>query len=287
LGPYALAAAGLTMSLRFTMISMLMALSGASGAVIARYVGARDQEQANLATAQAVVLFVLSSGALGIIGFIFTRPLLSLVGAHGDLLEPTVAYARVIFVGLLAMEMVPSMGFMLSAAGSPQLALQMNLLGLISFIALEPLLIWAGWDVTGAALALVLSNAVGMSYGLYLLATGQAPVRIIPRHVRPHWPMMRRILRIALPGVIQRGMPNLANTILMRFVAAYGAAPLAAFNLFGRVAMLLLIPCGGLGGAVPAMVGQNLGAGKPARAARAVHLIAGMAALILSRSWAC
>jgi Na+-driven multidrug efflux pump len=75
-------------------------------------------------------------------------------------------------------------------------------------------------------------------------------------------------------------MPNLANTILMRFVAAYGAAPLAAFNLFGRVAMLLLIPCGGLGGAVPAMVGQNLGAGKPARAARAVHLIAGMAALI-------
>ncbi|MCD6291811.1 MAG: hypothetical protein J7M34_15045, partial [Anaerolineae bacterium] len=149
LGPYALAAAGLTMSLRVTMISVLMALSGASGAVIARYVGARDQRRANLATAQAVLLFLFSSGTLGAIGFLFARPLLELVGARGDLLAPTVAYAHVIFLGLIAMEMVPSLGFMLSAAGSPQLSLQMNVLSLISFLTLEPIFIRAGWDVTG------------------------------------------------------------------------------------------------------------------------------------------
>ncbi len=279
LGPHALAAAGLTMSLRITMISVLMALSAASGAVIARYVGARDQEQADLATAQAVILFALSSSTLGLIGFIFARPLLSLAGAHGDLLEPTVTYARVIFTGLIAMEMVPSMGFMLSSAGSPQLSLQMNLLSLTSFLALEPLLIWTGWDVAGAALAMVLANVLGMLYGLYLLLTGQAPVRIVPRDLWPNWPMMKRILRIALPAVIQRGMPNLANTIFMRFVAAYGAAPLAAFNLFNRVTMLALIPSSGLSGAAPPMVGQNLGAGRPSRAARAVKLIAMAAAL--------
>jgi putative MATE family efflux protein len=280
LGPYALAAAGLAISLRMTFISVLMALSAASGAVISRYVGAREQDQADLAAAQAVILFVLASGTLGCLGFAFARPLLSLVGAHGELLEPTVAYARVIFAGLIAMEMVPSLGFMLSSAGSPQLSLQMNLLSLTSFLALEPLLIWVGWDVAGAALALVLSNVLGMLYGLYLLATGQAPVRVFPRHLWPHWPMMWRILRIALPGVIQRGMPNLANTILMRFVAMYGPSPLAAFNLFNRVTMLALIPCSGLSGAVPPMVGQNLGAGKPHRAARAVNMIAIAASLI-------
>jgi Na+-driven multidrug efflux pump len=92
--------------------------------------------------------------------------------------------------------------------------------------------------------------------------------------------MIRRILRIAVPGIAQRGLPNLANTILMRFMAAYGAAPLAAFSLFGRLAGLLLIPAGGLSGATPAMVGQNLGAGQSARAARAVTLIAGGATVI-------
>jgi putative MATE family efflux protein len=275
LGPYALAAATLAMSLRITMISLLMALSGASGAVIARYVGARDHEQANLAATQAVLLFVLAAGSLGVIGLVFAEPLVRLVGASGDLVAPTVAYARVIFVGLIAMEMVPSMGGMLSAAGNPQFSLQMNVLTLASFLVLEPLFIALGLDVTGAALALITANTVGMLYGLYLLSSGKAAVRIERRLLRPNRMMVKRIMRIALPGVVQRGMPNLANTILMRFMAGYGAAPLAAFSLFGRLAMLVLIPAGGLCGAAPAMVGQNLGAGQPARAARAVRLIAG------------
>jgi putative MATE family efflux protein len=280
LGSYALAAATLAMSLRITMISVLMALSGASGAVIARYVGAREHERANLAATQAVILFVLAAGGLGIIGLVFTEPLLDLAGAGGDLMAPTAAYARVIFAGLIAMEMVPSMGGMLSASGSPQLSLQMNLLTLSSFLLLEPLLIWLGWDVTGAALAMVLSNTIGMLYGLHLLASGQAAVRIGLRYARPDWDMMKRILRIAVPSVVQRGVPNLANSVLMRFMAGYGAAPLAAYSLFGRLASLLLIPCGGLSGAAPAMVGQILGAELPARAARAGSLIAQAASII-------
>jgi putative MATE family efflux protein len=280
LGPHALAAATLAMSLRITMISVLMALSGASGAVIARYVGARDYAQANRAATQAVVLFVVAAGSLGIVGLLFTEPLLLLVGARGDLLAPTTAYARAIFAGLIAMEMVPSMGNMLSSSGNPQLSLQMNLLTLFSFLILEPLLIGLGLGVGGAGLAIVLANTVGMFYGLYLLAGGKAAVRIERRYVRPDWAMIRRILRIAIPGIAQRGLPNLASTILMRLMAAYGPAPLAAFSLFGRLAMLLLIPAGGLSGATPAMVGQNLGAGQPARAARAVTLIAGSATVI-------
>ncbi len=77
--------------------------------------------------------------------------------------------------------------------------------------------------------------------------------------------MMWRILRIAIPGIIQKGIPNLTNSILLRFMAGYGAAPVAVFSLFGRQSSLLLAPAGGLSVTAPAMVGQNLGAGQPAR----------------------
>ncbi len=208
-----------------------------------------------------------------------------LVGAGGDLLAPTTAYARAIFVGLIPIEMVPSVGNMLNCAGNPQLSLQMNLLTLFSFLLLEPLLIWLGLGIGGAGLALALANTIGTLYGFYLLASGRAAVRFELRYLRPDWPMIGRILRIAVPGIAQRGLPNLANTILMRLMATYGVAPLAAFSLFGRAAMLLLIPAGGLSGAMPAMVGQNLGAGQPRRAARAATAIAtmatGIAALLL------
>ena len=99
LGPYALGAATLAISLRITLISVLMALSGASAAVISRFVGARDHELANRAATQAIILFVIASGGLGILGLIFLEPLLTLAGASGDLLAPTIAYGRVIFVG--------------------------------------------------------------------------------------------------------------------------------------------------------------------------------------------
>ncbi len=279
LGSYALAAAMIAITLRITLISVLMALSGASAAVISRYVGAEEHELANRAATQAVILFVLASGGLGILGLVFIEPLLTLAGASGDLLAPTMAYARVIFAGLIALEMVPSMGGMLSSSGNPQLSLQMNLLTLFSFLALEPLLIGLGLGVTGAALSLVLANTAGMCYGLFLLASGRAAVRIERRYARPDLSMMWRILRIAIPGIIQKGIPNLTNSILLRFMAGYGAAPVAVFSLFGRQSSLLLAPAGGLSVTAPAMVGQNLGAGQPARAGRAVRLIAAATAV--------
>ncbi|MFN2272116.1 MAG: MATE family efflux transporter, partial [Anaerolineae bacterium] len=71
LGSSAQGAAGLMMAVRITMISVLMALSLGSGAVVARYVGARDKRRANLTVLQGILLFALAAGTLGVVGVIF------------------------------------------------------------------------------------------------------------------------------------------------------------------------------------------------------------------------
>jgi putative MATE family efflux protein len=279
LGPGAQAAAGLTMSVRITMISLLMALSLGSGAVVSRCVGAEDQEGANLAALQAVILMIASSGSLGILGLVFVRPLMALAGADAVTLPLAVRYARVIFAGLIAMEMVPSVGFMISAAGAPRVMLGMSLFSTGTLLVAEPVLVnWIGLE--GAALALVGSNAVGMFWGLGVLVAGRAPVRLDLRRLRLDFPMMGRILRVALPAVLQRGAPNLAMSLLTRLVSWYGPPTLAAWVIAQRVFGFALIPSTGLARAAPAMVGQNLGAVKPERAARSVSLIARGAALV-------
>jgi putative MATE family efflux protein len=279
LGPGAQAAAGLAMSVRITMISLLMALSLGSGAVVSRYVGAKDREGANLAALQAVILMIASSGSLGILGLALLRPLMVLAGADPVTLPLAVRYARVIFAGLIAMEMVPSMGFMISAAGAPRVMLGMSLFSTGTLLLAEPVLVhWIGLE--GAALALVSSNAVGMFWGLGVLIVGRAPVRLDLRCLRLDFPMMGRILRVALPAVLQRGAPNLAMSLLTRLVSWYGPPTLAAWVIAQRVFNSALIPSTGLARATPAMVGQNLGAVQPERAARSVSLIARGAALV-------
>ncbi len=279
LGPGAQAAAGLTMSVRITMISVLMALSMGSGAVVARYLGAKDQDGANLAALQGVILMLVASGGLGLVGLIFARPLMQLGGANAETLPLAVRYSRVIFGGLIAMEMVPSVGSMLASAGAPRIMLGMTLCGALTLLVAEPLLVhWLGLE--GAALALVGGNVVGMLCGLGMLLTGRAPVQIDLRNLRLDKTVMGRILRVALPAVVQRGAPNLAMSLLVRFISGYGAAALAAWVIVRRAFGFALIPGMGLAVSTSAMVGQNLGAKQPERATRSVGLIARAAGIV-------
>jgi putative MATE family efflux protein len=279
LGPGAQAAAGLTMAVRITMISVLMALSLGSGAVVARYLGAKDQERANLSVLQAIVLFFVASGSLGMLGVVFVGPLMSLGGADAETLPLAVRYARIIFIGLVALEMVPSMGFMFNAAGAPEVMLGMTLLGTGSLLVMEPILV-DRLGLEGAALAMVLSNMAGMLWGFFVLLTGRAPVQLDLRNLRLDLRIMLHILRVALPAVVLRGVPNLALMLLTRFAAWYGAPVLAAWIIVQRVYNFALIPSQGISRATPAMVGQNLGADQPERATLSVHLIARAATVV-------
>jgi putative MATE family efflux protein len=278
LGHEAQAAAGLAMTVRFTMISVLMALSTGSGAVVARYVGAEDCEGADLAVMQGVILMALSSGLLGLIGVVFARPLMVWAGADETVLPLAVRYARIMFAGLIALELVPSVGFMLSSAGAPHVVLAMTLWGTGTLLVVEPLLArWLGID--GAALALVGSNTVGMLWGLGVLVSGRGPIHLDLRRLRIDLSMMGRILRVALPAVVQRGTPNFANLLLTRFVSAYGSSTLAAWIVVRRIFQFATIPGMALSRVAPTMVGQNLGASKPERAQRAVDILGRVAAL--------
>ncbi|MCP4534191.1 MAG: hypothetical protein GY831_23575, partial [Delftia sp.] len=241
--------------------------------------GAKEQDQANLAVLQAVILMTVAAGVLGIIGITFARPLLTLAGADAATLPLAVRYARIIFAGLIAMEMVPTLGFTITAAGAPQVMMGMAVLSTGTMLIAEPLLV-NRMGLEGAALALVGANVVGSLWGLGVLVAGRAPVRIDLRNLRIDFPMMGRILRITLPAIVQRGMPNLAMSYLMRLVSVYGASTLAAWVVVRRAFAFTIIPCMALSNATRAMVGQNLGAGKPERAARSVGLIARAVALI-------
>ncbi|MDF1515967.1 MAG: MATE family efflux transporter, partial [Anaerolineae bacterium] len=272
IGPEAQAAAGLAMAIRITMISLLMALSAATGAVVARFLGAGDQEKADAATFNGVVMMVLTSGALGIFGLLFTSPLMKLAGASPDVLPLAVRYSRILFAGLIAMELVPSMGGVFTAAGVPKLRLSMMSCTVGTILIAEPFLMkW--WGLEGTVAALVLAHTTGMFWGFSKLIQGHYAVRINLHKMILDKEMMWRILKIASPAVVQRGFPNLAMVILIRLISGFGAQTLAAWMIVRTLSTFALLVAQGISGISGAMVGQNLGAKKPERAKMAVRVI--------------
>ncbi len=289
LGVAALASVGIVQSLRMAIISPIIGLSVGGGAAVARYIGAGDQERANLALFQSLVLFLLIVGSIGLAGFIFARPLLRLLGLGEDVIPLALSYARIIFAGLLAMEMLPTVGGLLNASGSPERSLQANIIAAIIIILLEPLLVFGlgpfpQLGIRGAGMAMVLGNSLGSCYHVFVLLTGRARVRIDRKSLRLDWQLMKRIILITLPAGIQQSTFNIANTVLIRIVSAYGTTTLAAYSVVTRILQLVQMPYLSLGRASATMVGQNLGAAKASRAEKSAWLIATLTMILAGLS---
>jgi putative MATE family efflux protein len=280
LGPEALAAITIGENIRWALSGLAMGQGIGGLAVVARRIGEKDEEGANHATLQAVILALGLALLISVVGYTLAEPMLHLLGTEAGVMPDGLAFLRVTFAGLAGFLMVPIVNSLLRGAGEARLALIVQVLAYGLGLVAEPILVF-GWGplpalgVAGAALALVGSQWVGFLLQLGILFAGRARIRIDLHQLRIDLPLMVRIFRIALPSTIQMTLRSFSRATLLGVVALYGTFAVAAYGVAARVFMTVFVPGFGLGNAAATLVGQNLGAEKPDRAARSAWLISG------------
>lgn len=284
-GGMAIPAVAMGTTLRMVLISPMMGLSMGGMAVVARYVGARDQEMADRAVMQCLLLIILFTAPIMLIGYLGFPVFLRWMGATGEVFEGALAYLRVLFAGIFFMECLPTMCGVIRGAGRPEYTLRINIVNVVVLAVSFPVLA-LGWGpfprlgVQGAALASVLGSVAGVIGVFYVLITGHAGVRPRLRYLAPDLAMMGRILRISIPTSLERLSPNLGMAVFMRLVSAFGGQVLTAYSIFQQLWGFFQAITMGAGNAAATMVGQNLGAGKPDRAERAAYVGSGASAAL-------
>jgi len=246
-------------------------------AVVARHLGAKEQRRADHAVMQTILLVLGMVFLLSVIGYALAPTLLAWMGAEGALLDEAVTYCRVIFPGLLFLEMLPSVNGVMRGAGHPEYTLRSNVVNVGVMMVAEPVLVLGlgpipRLGVAGAGAALVLGSAAGVAVQILTLLRGTAGVTIHLADARPDLGVMGRVLKVALPTAVQRFSPNLSNAILLRLISGLGTDVLTAYSVVSRFFTFLQCLSMGIGSAVTALVGQNLGGGKPKRAEMATVL---------------
>jgi len=275
LGADAVATVGLTESLLSIVYAVSMGLAMGAGAVVARRTGAKDASGASRAAVQAVLLGLALSVVVGALGWLLAPRLLALLGASPAVLATGIGFARIMLGGCVTIVLLFMINACFRGAGDASITLRTLWLANGINILLGPILVFGlgpapRLGVNGAALATNIGRGVGVLYQFWMLSRGRGRLVIRREHLTVDGESLRTIFRIARSGVVQMLIGMTSWIGLVRILAAFGSSALAGYTIAMRVVMFMLLPSWGLGNAAATLVGQNLGAGNPARAEQAV-----------------
>jgi putative MATE family efflux protein len=275
IGANAVATVGLTESMLSLVFAVAMGLSLSTTAMVARRIGEKDPEGAAVAGVQAIAIGIAVSILLGVPCFFFAPDLLRLMGASPDIVALGSGYTRIELAGSGVVLLLFLNNAIFRGAGDAAIAMRLLWVANIINLALDPCLIF-GWGpfprlgVTGAAVATLTGRSIGVAYQFYRLLRGTERIRILRRQIRLNLGVFVRLLRVSLTGILQFAIAHTSWIGLVRIVSLFGAAALAGYTIAIRIVIFAILPSWGLSNAAATLVGQNLGAKQPDRAATSV-----------------
>ncbi len=279
LGPEAVAVLGLSDSLLALVFAVSIGLAMGAGAMVARRIGEGEPERAASAAVQAIACGCAVSLVLGVPGVVYAADLLALLGATPELAADGRLFAAIMLGGNATVTLLFLINGIFRGAGDPVLAMRALWLANLVNIVLDPILIFGlgpipAFGLEGAAIATTIGRGLGVAYQLRALANRNGRVVVDWRRARLEVPVLLRLLRVSGVGILQYLVGTASFIGLIRILAPFGDTVLAGYTVAVRIIIFVLLPVWGVGNAAATLVGQNLGAGRPDRAERAVWFTA-------------
>lgn len=276
LGAPALASAGITETALDLVYAIAIGFSFAVTAMVSRRFGEGDRRGAARAGVQAIGLGLVVSVVLGALGVIFAPRVLGLMGADAETVAVGTPHARIMYAGMATIILLFLNNAILRGAGDAQAAMRALWLSNGINIVLDPCLIFGlgpfpELGLPGAAVATTIGRGTGVLYQFWILSRGSR-LRIRREDIRTQWGVLKNLCRVSVGGIAQMLADMLPWVLLIRIIASFGTLAVAGWVIAIRVALFVILPCWGLSNAASTLVGQNLGAGKPDRAERAVWI---------------
>lgn len=273
---YAIQTVGLTESVITIIYSLAIGISMAATAVVARRIGEKDPVAAAKAGMQAIVIAVTINTVISILGFIFAKEILLLMGASEEAAAYGVNFTRIMMGGSLCIMLLFLINGIFRGAGNAAIAMKSLWIANICNIILCPILINGfgpipAFGLTGAAIATTTGRSLGVVYQLYHLFRGKGILKIIPSYFIPDFEQIKALVKIAAPGVLQFVIASCSWIFLAQLVATTGGDHgSAGYQTALRIMMFFILPAWGLSNAAATLVGQNLGAKQVERAEKSV-----------------
>jgi len=284
------AAIGVSYQIFIMVIVFISSLFTGMSVLVSRFAGAGDEAKVNRTVYQAFLTAIgMSVFVMAPVGLFLAPTLLDMVNAAPDVKVLALPFLRIMFMfstGLLIFFMLSGA---LRSAGDARTPMVLGITMTVLNIAFNVVLIRGlgpipSLGTAGAAIGTCSSTGLVALYSLYKLWKGGWVVQF-PRGQGwgPDWTIIKSLFKFGLPTGIQGIAMNVGGVLMLSFIGslAQSAVAQAVFTVsYSELFSLITWTSMGLMGAASAMTGQNLGAGHPDRAIKAVHIAARVGAMV-------
>lgn len=227
-GKEALAAVGSTGSLINLLVNVFLGLSMGSGVMIARHIGAGDEERVHKSTHTAMLLSIICGFFVGALGFFLSRQILILMKVPSDVLDLASLYLKIYFLGSPGMLAYNFGASIVRATGDTKRPLYILFLSGLVNVALNLILvIFFHMGVSGVAIATITSQYISVAMIIKYLTVIPNSCRLSFKKLRIHKEELLPIIRLGLPAGIQNSLFSISNVIIQSTVNSFGSVAMA------------------------------------------------------------
>ena len=273
LGALATATVGLTESMLTIIYSLGFGISMATTAMVARRIGEKNTKDAAKAGAQSILIAIVLSLIISVVGFFFSKDLLYLMGATKEIAEYGYTYTTIMLVGNIVIMLLFLLNGIFRGAGNAAIAMKSLWVANICNIILCPILIHY-YGIIGAAIATTIGRGLGVIYQLRQLLKGKGLIQLHLQYFKPQITIIKSLLNVTITATMQFIIASASWIAMARIMTSFGNNAIAGYTIAIRLIVFFILPAFGLSNAAATLVGQNLGANQPERAAKSVWKVA-------------
>lgn len=259
------------------LLSMVSGLTLGGTVLIGRYYGAGDKQKVQDTVNNTLGLFTYAGILFTVLLLVFCDPVLRALQTPIQAFAGAQSYVRVAACGTLFVFGYNAVSAVLRAMGDSQSPLRFVAVACAANVLLDVLLVGAlGMGPAGAALATILSQGISLGYAVLHIRHKRPEIQLGLNVLRLSSRLSGRILAVGFPVSLQETLVQISFLFIAAIVNGMGVNASAAVGVCSKFDGFAMLPPSAFGAALAAFAAQNLGAGRPERAKKALTASIGM-----------
>lgn len=239
-GSHSLAAVGSTSSLINLLVNLFIGVSVGANVLVGRYYGANEYKNMEESVHTAIYTAIVSGIIMIFVGVLLARPLLELMGTPQNVIELSIVYMRIYFIGMPAFMVYNFGAAILRSVGDTKRPLYFLMIAGIVNVAFNLVfVILFHMGVAGVALATIISQTISAVLILLSLMQSEGALHLDLKKLKIHKDKLIQMLKIGLPAGLQGTIFSISNVLIQSSVNSFGdtvmAGNTAANNIEGFV----------------------------------------------------